>query len=179
MRKIKLFIASSLNGYIAKEDEDTSWLFSDDDYGYKKFYDSIDTVIIGRKTYEKALKSEECPFKEKNCYIFTKSTIFTTTIDKLKRTTDENIKVINNVIDFIKNLVSIDGKNIWLVGGSEIISILMNANMVDEIIPSIHPLILGNGISLFREIKRQIKLKVLNSITYNSGLIQIHYKIIS
>ncbi len=145
-----------------------------------KFYDSIDTVIMGRKTYEKALKLEEYPFKEKNCYIFTKNTIFTTTtIDTLKRTTDENIKVINNVIDFIKNLVNTDGKNIWLVGGSEIISILMNANMVDEIILSIHPLILGNGISLFREIKRQIKLKVLNSITYNSGLIQIHYKIIS
>jgi hypothetical protein len=54
----------------------------------------------------------------------------------------------------------------------------MNANMVDEITLSIHPLIIGNGISLFREIKRQIKLKVLNSITYNSGLIQIHYKII-
>jgi dihydrofolate reductase len=182
MRKIKLFIASSLDGYIAKEDEDTSWLFSDEDYGYKKFYDSIDTVIMGRKTYEKALKLEENPFKEKNCYIFTKNTILTNTdtnTDILKRTSDKNIKVINNVIDFIKSLVNTDGKNIWLVGGSEIISILMNANMVDEIILSIHPLILGNGISLFTKIKRQIKLKVLNSITYNSGLIQIYYKIIS
>ena len=120
---------------------------------------------MGRKSYEKALKLEEYPFKEKNCYIFTKITIFTAgTIDTLKRTTNENIKVINNVIDFVKNLVNVDGKNIWLVGGSEIISILMNANMVDEITLSIHPLILGNGISLFREIKRQIKLKVLNSI---------------
>jgi dihydrofolate reductase len=134
---------------------------------------------MGRKSYEKVLKLEEYPFKEKNCYIFTKSTIFTTGTDTLKRTTNENIKVINNVIDFVKNLVNADGKNIWLVGGSEIISILMNANMVDEITLSIHPLIIGNGISLFREIKRQIKLKVLNSITYNSGLIQIHYKIIS
>jgi dihydrofolate reductase len=178
MRKIKLFIASSLDGYIAKEDEDISWLFSDDDYGYKKFYDSIDTVIMGRKTYEKALKVEEYPFKEKNCYIFTKNTMFPTT-DILQRTTGNNIKIINNIIDFIKNLVNTEGKNIWLVGGSEIISILMNANMVDEIILSIHPLILGNGISLFTKIKRQIKLKVLNSITYDSGLIQIHYKIIS
>jgi dihydrofolate reductase len=133
---------------------------------------------MGRKSYEKVLKLEEYPFKEKNCYIFTKSTIFTTGTDTLKRTTNENIKVINNVIGFVKNLVNADGKNIWLVGGSEIISILMNANMVDEITLSIHPLIIGNGISLFREIKRQIKLKVLNSITYNSGLIQIHYKII-
>jgi dihydrofolate reductase len=83
---------------------------------------------MGRKTYEKALKVEEYPFKEKNCYIFTKSTIFTTGTDTLKRTTDEIIKVINNVIDFVKNLVNTDGKNIWLVGGSEIISILMNAN---------------------------------------------------
>jgi dihydrofolate reductase len=47
-------------------------MFSDEDYGYKKFYDSIDTVIMGRKTYEKALKSEEYPFKEKNCDILQK-----------------------------------------------------------------------------------------------------------
>ncbi len=94
-----------------------------------------------------------------------------TTTDTLRGTTENNIKVINNVIDFIKNLVNTDGKNIWFVGGTELISILMNVNMVDEIILSIHPLILGNGISLFTEIKRQINLKVLNSITYDSGLI--------
>jgi dihydrofolate reductase len=70
---------------------------------------------MGRKSYEKVLKLEEYPFKEKNCYIFTKSTIFTTGTDTLKRTTNENIKVINNVIGFVKNLVNADGKNIWLV----------------------------------------------------------------
>jgi dihydrofolate reductase len=61
---------------------------------------------MGRKTYEKDLKLEEYPFKEKNCYIFTKSTIFTTGTDTLKRTTDEIIKVINNVIDLEKILLT-------------------------------------------------------------------------
>ena len=77
MREIKLFIASSLDGYIARENGDISWLFSDEDYGYKKFYDSIDTVIMGRNTFEKALQLEGHPFKEKKCFIFTKNSNIT------------------------------------------------------------------------------------------------------
>jgi len=170
MRDIKLFIASSLDGYIATEDEDVSWLFSDADYGYKKFYDSIDTVIMGRKTYEKALKLEEHPFNEKKCYIFTKNLNF-----KIK---EKNIvQIINNIIEFVKDLVNSDGKDIWLVGGADIISILINANMVKEIILSIHPIILGKGIPLSKDIEIQVNLKLFNSITFERGLVQLYYKI--
>jgi dihydrofolate reductase len=67
MRKIKLYIASSLDNYIASEDGSIDWLFSDADYGYAKFYDSIDTILVGRKTYEQSLRFEEYPYKEKKC----------------------------------------------------------------------------------------------------------------
>ncbi len=80
MRKIKLFIASSLYGYIARVDGDVYWLFSDADYGYNEFYNSIDTVIVGRKTFEKALQSEEHPFKESNALHFQKIPILKQTI---------------------------------------------------------------------------------------------------
>ncbi len=173
MREIKLFIVSSLDGYIARENEDVSWLFSNENYGYKKFYDSIDTVIMGRKTYEKALELEEQPFKEKKCYIFTKNTTTTASL----HTSKQNIKVINNVIEFVEDLVNSDGKDIWLVGGTDIISLLINANLVNDIILSIHPLILGNGLPLFKDIKRQVNLKLVNSITFKSGLIQMCYRI--
>ncbi len=171
MREIKLFIATSLDGYIAGMDDDVSWLFSDADYGYKKFYDSIDTVIMGRKTYEKALKLEEHPFKEKKCYIFTKNS--NTTLQSI----EDNTENINNILEFIKEFVNSDGKDIWLVGGSDIISIMINANMVNEIILSIHPIILGYGIPLFKKIERPVNLKLVNSITYESGLMQIYYRI--
>jgi dihydrofolate reductase len=171
MREIVLFIASSLDGYIARENGDISWLFSDEDYGYKKFYDSIDTVIMGRKTFEKALQLEEHPFKEKKCFIFTRNSHITL------HSSEENIEFIDNVFEFVKDLVNSDGKNIWLVGGVDIISILINAKMVDEIILSIHPIILGNGIPLFKDIKREVNLKLVNSTSYKSGLLQTCYKI--
>ncbi len=104
------------------------------------------------------------------CYIFTKNPNF--------RTTGKNIvQIKNNIIEFVNNLVNSDGKDIWLVGGADIISILLNANLVDEIILSIHPIILGKGIPLFKDIQIQTNLKLFNSITFESGLVQLYYKI--
>ena len=65
MRKIKLFIASSLDGYIARQNGGVDWLFTDSDYGYLQFFNSIDTVLMGRKTFDKALELGEYPYKDK------------------------------------------------------------------------------------------------------------------
>lgn len=69
------------------------------------------------------------------------------------------------------------GKDIWLVGGSDIISIFLNANLIDEVILSIHPIVLAKGIPLFRNIQTQLDLELIKSIYYESGLIQSHYEI--
>ena len=83
-----------------------------------------------------------------------------------------------DVIVFIKkHLIRSKGKDIWLVGGSDIISIFLNADLVDEVILSIHPIILAKGIPLFKNIQRQVILKLLKSIPFDNGLIQMHYHI--
>ena len=69
-----MFIASSLDGFIARDDGSFDWLFTDQDYGYKQFYDSVDTVIMGRKTYDIALRFDDNPYKEKMVYVFTRRT---------------------------------------------------------------------------------------------------------
>ncbi|MDQ3909707.1 MAG: hypothetical protein M3232_04815 [Thermoproteota archaeon] len=74
MRKIKLYIASSLDSYIASEGGGIDWLFTDEDYGYEKFYDSIDAILVGRKTYDQSLKFDEYPYKGKKVYVFTRRT---------------------------------------------------------------------------------------------------------
>lgn len=169
MRKIILFIASSLDGYIAREDGSVDWLFTDADYGYKKFYAAVDTVIMGRKTYEKSLEFEKGPYKDKKCYVFTRNR-------KLKEI--KNFEFVNEVVRFSEKLLKLKGSDIWLVGGSNIISIFLNNDLLDEIIVYIHPIILGNGILLFKNIKQDVKLKFVNTKSYKSGLVQLHYKVL-
>ncbi len=144
MRKVILFISSSLDGYIARTDGSVDWLFTDGDYGYKEFYDSIDNVLVGRKTYDQVPEFTKSPFKKKTCFVFTRQT---------NLENSQNLQFVNNVIETVGQLIRSPGKNIWLVGGSEIISVLLNAYLINEIILSIHPIhpiILGSGIPLFR-----------------------------
>jgi dihydrofolate reductase len=80
-------------------------------------------------------------------------------------------------VGFVRHLIRLKGRDIWLVGGSDIISIFLNASLVDEIILSIHPIVLTEVIPLFKNIQRQLNLKLLKSNSYESGLVQSHYEV--
>ena len=97
MRKVILFIASSLDGFIARKDQSIDWLFMDKDYGYKEFYKSIDTVLAGNKTYQKSKEFEEFPFKDKKVFVFTRS----------KNLKDENAEFVCDIANFSKKLYSL------------------------------------------------------------------------
>jgi len=176
VRKVKLFIASSLDGYIARKDGSIDWLYTDGDYGFAQFYDSVDTILMGRRTYEKTLElAGEYPHKDKKNYVFSQKKSAGKRKEKEK---DHNVEIIADIIDFVKiQLLQSQGKYIWLIGGADIISIFLNAGMLDEIILSIHPIVLGKGIPLFRNLQRQMNLKLVNSIPYESGLVQLHYEL--
>ena len=167
MGKIKLFIASSLDGFIAREDGSIDWLFTGD-YGYAEFYKSIDTVLMGRKTYELTLKLNE-EHKGRKVYVFTKQ-------KNLKKLGDT--KLVSDPINFTKKLINIKGKDIWLVGGSEIITIFLNNSLIDEIILYVHPIVLGKGIPLFKNIKKEVRLKLVKHKSYDDGLVQIYYRVL-
>ena len=176
MRKVKLYIASSLDGYIAGENGSIDWLFSDADYGYTEFYNSIDTIFVGRKTYEQSLTFEEYPYKGKKVYVLTHRA------EAKKEKKTYNVEYINDEIPkFVTSLIKqpIGNKDIWLLGGGEIVSLFLNADLVDEIILSVHPIILGKGIPLFNDIKKRVNLRLLESIPFKSGLVQLHYRILN
>ena len=166
MREIKLFIACSLDGFIAREDGGIDWLFTGD-YGYKEFYDSIDTVLIGRKTYELSLKLGES-YKDKKVIVFTTKKSF-------KK--NGNIEFVSDVVPFTNELKKSKGKNIWLVGGGEIVSVLLNNNLIDEMQIFVHPIILGKGIPLFNNIKKEVKLKLAETYKFEDGLVRLHYRV--
>lgn len=165
-RKVTLFIASSLDGFIARKDGGIDWLFADGDYGYKKFYNSIDTVLMGRKTYETALRLGE-RFAGKTCYVFTRR----------KRASRGNVTFVSDLVSLVKDIKTRKGKGIFLEGGGETISTFLNEGLIDEIVLSIHPILIGEGIALFRGLKNQIDLRLLDSTSYRSGLVQMRFEV--
>ena len=167
MRKIKLFIACSLDGFIARKDGGIDWLSSGGDYGYKKFYASVDAVLMGRKTYELALKLGET-YKDKRAIVFTRQKNF-------KK--NSNVEFVSDIVPFTKKLKNSKGKDIWIVGGGEIVSVLLNNNLVDEMRIFVHPIILGKGISLFLNVKKDVKLKLIGTSEFEDGLVKMEYKV--
>ncbi|MCX9012182.1 MAG: dihydrofolate reductase family protein [Candidatus Methanoperedens sp.] len=167
MRKVVLFIASSLDGYIARTSGDVDWLFTDQDYGYADFLAGVDTVIMGRRTYEQALSFGEYPYKGKQGFVFSRTR-------KEKR--DEHVAFISGgIASFIEGLKKSTGKNIWLVGGSEVIHSCMSHDLIDEFVISVHPIILGDGIPLFRSPLPMRKLSFRHCKTFDTGLVQLTY----
>jgi len=176
MRKIKLYIASSLDSFIARENGTIDWLFTDADYGYTEFYNSIDTIFVGRKTYEQSLTFEEYPYKGKKVYVFTHNA------KKQKDKYTSDVEYIDRDIpEFVRGLMQqpVNNRDIWLLGGGEIASLFLNAHLVHEIILSIHPIILGKGIPLFNKIKKLVKLTLVKSSQFESGLVQLHYMVLN
>lgn len=169
MRKIRLFIASSLDGYIARTSGEIDWLFTDADYGYSEFFDSIDTVIMGGKTYRQILEFGEYPYKGKKVFVFSKT---------LQGKTDDVEFVGEDIKSFINRLRNDSGGDIWLVGGGEIIHDFIKHGLLDELILSIHPIILGDGIPLIvKDPSLETKLELKEVKSFDSGLLQVSYYI--
>ena len=167
MRKIILFIASSLDGYIARVDGSIDWLPENTASGYDDFIKSIDTVIMGKKTYDQVLTFGDYPYKDKKSYVFTRNNEYSK---------DEHTEFVHDVDRLVKNILSDSGTNIWLIGGAEIISAFVNLGFVDEIIISIIPIVLGKGIPLFKDIEKEVKLELIKTTDYDT-LVELHYKI--
>ena len=165
MRKTILFIACSLDGFIAREDGEIDWLFTDQDYGYAEFIRNVDAILMGRKTYEQCLTFGDWPYPGKECFVFTHGKI-----------DDSRIHVSTNPVLTTRGLIHKPGKDIWIVGGSEIVKELLNAQLTDELVISIHPIILGAGIPLFKQIN-ETRLKLIDVIKFETGLLQIKYEV--
>ena len=167
MRKVVLFIATSLDGFIARKDGSINWLFSDQDYGYTDFYASIDTTLTGHATYKQTKTFGEFAFPGKTNYIFSRSP---QTPEK-----DPVTFVSSDIVQFVRDLKQQKGKHIWLVGGGQINTVMLNAGLIDEMIVSIHPIILGEGLPLFAGQPKETTFKVTAQKTFESGLVQITY----
>ena len=167
MTKILVYIASSLDGYIARENGDIDWLPETTESGYDAFYKSMDTVIMGKTTYDQVLTFGEYPYKDKKSFVFTSST----------QNKDENTEFVSDVEKFVKDGFPGAGENIWLVGGAQIIASFLKQGVVDKIILSVIPVLLGKGISLFKNLENETKLELVKTEKFDQ-LVDLHYKVL-
>lgn len=177
-RKIILDLAVSLDGFIEGPNGEVDWCIMDADMAFNDFLNSIDTILYGRKSYD--LWGQYAPGNDvsdtereiwkmvhsKKKYVFSKTL---TNIDK-------KVKIIsNNISEEVNKIKNEPGKDIWLYGGSSLITTFINLGLVDEYRLSVHPVILGAGKYLFVDIKQKIGLKLVNSRRFSSGVVQLCY----
>lgn len=169
--KISIYIAASIDGYIARKDNSLDWMDRvggyDEDYGFKKLLESIDTLIIGRKTYEVATTVAD-PYPGKRVVVLSNKLDSVRVGMELYR---------GSLVELAAKLHSQGTRHIWVDGGVTI-SQFLASRMVDTMTLSIIPVILGDGLPLFNVIGKEIACRLISSQGYSSGLVQLSYEIV-
>jgi dihydrofolate reductase len=173
-RKTILYIAISADGYIAKPNDDLSFLSmvqqDGEDYGYADFLKSVDTVIMGRKTYDWVMTQlSEFPHADLDSYIITRS---------VKPDVGKTKFYTGNLKELVSELKNKPGKNIFVDGGAEIVNELMKENLIDAFIISVIPIFVGSGTRLFNDGRPEQKLEIVRVKRFDTGLVQLHYKLV-
>ena len=174
MRKVTFGVANSLDNYIAREDGAVDWLMWTSEVAgvTAEFWKTIDTVLMGRKTYEVALQHSK---GKKNPYPGVKSYVFSRT---LKRAEDPSVEVVRgDAAAFVAELKRGEGKDICVMGGGDFARTLFEAGLIDEVGLNVHPVLLGSGIPLFHRMGRQIDLELLDSKTFRNGCVYVIYRV--
>jgi dihydrofolate reductase len=169
MRKIILNVAVSLDGHIEGPNGEYDWCFTDSDYGMTEFLQNTDAIFFGRKSYELFMASFSHMWNDRKHYVFSRT---------LRSLPTEAVLINDDIETEVLELKKKEGKDIWLFGGASLTTSLLNKNLIDELILSIHPVILGSGKALFTGIEKRTWLKLTDSKTYESGLVQNHYTIL-
>lgn len=166
-----LQVATSLDGYIARLDGSIDWLpvpeEGGEDYGYLKFYNSIEALVMGSTTYEQILGFEDWPYPGKLAYVLTSRNLSTTRTDVCF--------VKGGVEEVIEDVKQKGYKRVWLVGGGKVASSFMEKGLVTEYIIGVIPIILGTGISLYQSVPEQ-NLDLIETNTYSSGVVGLRYR---
>jgi dihydrofolate reductase len=177
-RRIILDLAVTLDGFIEGKNGEVDWCIMDSEMGFIHFLNQIDTILYGRKSYD--LWGNYTPKMEdtdtdkelwrlvhsKEKYVFSKTQ---------KGIDHKAIYINDHILEEVTKLKNLPGKDIWLYGGASLITTFIDLGLVDEYRLSVHPVILGEGKPLFSDIKQRMELKLANTRTFSSGVVQLIY----
>ncbi|XXF78025.1 dihydrofolate reductase family protein [Myxococcaceae bacterium GXIMD 01537] len=167
-----VFLAASLDGFIARTNGAIDWLAivdrAGEDYGIKAFYDSVDTLVMGRKTYDSALSFDAWPYKGMRCVVITSDT------SKASRHGEEFFA--GDLAMLFERLGAEGTQRIYVDGGT-VIAQALKAHLVDEVTVSIIPILLGEGTALAPRIGQDVLLELVEHRAFESGLVQLKYRV--
>ncbi|MDR4436410.1 dihydrofolate reductase family protein [Bacillus tequilensis] len=177
-RRIILDLAVTLDGFIEGKNGEVDWCIMDPEMGFADFLHQVDTILYGRKSYDlwgQYTPKNEDPDTEKEIWKLVhskKKYVFSRTQNEID---NQAIFIKDNILEEVNKLKKTSGKDIWLYGGASLITTFINLGLVDEFRLSIHPVVLGEGKPLFIDLKQRINLKMINTRTFSSGVVQIIY----
>jgi dihydrofolate reductase len=175
-RKFIVYIATSADGYIARPDGGIEWLDRPrprGNYGMATFFDSIDTILFGRKTYEVALgftggKGVGSGPRVKN-YVFSR---------RPPKSPTPDVEFVREPLGkFARRLRATPGRDVWIMGGGGLIGSLLDAGAVDEFIVHVIPTFIGEGIPLIAPRRRRVRLRLLSTKRFSDGVVRLHYEV--
>ncbi|NHN32667.1 dihydrofolate reductase family protein [Paenibacillus agricola] len=177
-RRIILDLAVTLDGFIEGKNGEVDWCIMDSEMGFINFLNQIDTIFYGRKSYDLwgqfTPEIEQTDTEEeiwglvhsKEKYVFSRTQ---------KGTDNKAIFINDNILEEVNKFKNKPGKDIWLYGGASLITTFINLGLVDEFRLSVHPVILGVGKPMFIDINQRLNLKMVNTKTFSSGVVQLIY----
>ena len=172
MGKVIVYIAASLDGFIARQDDDISWLdpFSNtgEDYGFGEFIRNTGTAVMGARTYEQSLAHPERLLTGVKTYVLTSRSL-----PPAPGTRTEFWH--GSLFRLIQEIRQESEKDIYIVGGGQVISRFADEGLVDEICQFIVPVILGRGIPLYSGLTREINLKLIETLSYDTGIVKLRF----
>ncbi|POY36198.1 dihydrofolate reductase [Solitalea longa] len=174
MSKVVLFTATSLDGFIAKPDGNLDWLNSfpnpeNGDYGYEELLANIQTIIMGRKTYDEVMGfGIEWPYVGYTTYVVTNNVNF-------KTNSPDTFIFTGNIKDLVVEISTKSDKDIWLVGGGQLTTSFINSGLIDRMALSIIPKLIGEGIPLFAPKPAETEWKLVKIQQFDTGLVNLIY----
>jgi dihydrofolate reductase len=173
--KASAFIATSLDGFIARQDGGLDWLPGDDcePHGYEEFIQTVDTIVIGRKTFETVLSFGQWPYGDKTVIVLSES------MSNLKAPEGANCQLMSGSPKEIVDKLAQQGKSHLYVDGGLTIQGFLKAGLIQNLTITRIPVLLGSGIPLFGPLMGDVRLKHVATRAYPSGMVQSEYLVAS
>lgn len=173
MRRVIFYVAASLDGYLARRDGELDWLplpTDAEDYGYAALLARVDTLMMGRKTYDVTRGFGAWPYPAHRTVVFSRATVGLIA-PGVEFSSDDPVAM-------IRQLRATEGRDLWLVGGGELARICLEGRVVDEIILTLIPVLLGDGLPVFPSRDSSSRLVLRTSRAFADGLVQLHHDVV-